>query len=440
MKLIHEWMLHTSLVLTLVLAVWAVGFYWALMEEVNDEVDDSLEDYTEVIVTRSLAGQELPSASIGSNNQYYLREVTEAYAHSHPHIRYADRDVYIREKKEFEPARVLTTIFRSEDGRYHEVEVSTPSIEKNDLRESIFYWMVFLYVSLLLTFICINALIFHRNMRPLYVLLQWLDRYELGKKNLPLNNPTGITEFRTLNEAAVRNAERNERLYEQQKEFIGNASHEMQTPLAICQSRLETLLEEEGLTEHQMGELIKTRRTLQNLTRMNRSLLLLCKIENGQFQTTDRVTWNTLLDTYIDDYRQVFAHRHIDTTVEERGTFVTEMDESLASTLLTNLLKNAFVHNRPEGFIRITIDNDRFTIRNTGVEEPLDTEQIFTRFYHTSGREGSTGLGLPMVEAICRLYRMCVSYRYEDALHVFEVKRTPQHNLSGQLTGHEHPA
>lgn len=423
MKLLHGVVIRTSLVLTVVLALWAVFFYVALIEEVNDEVDDSLEDYTELIIIRSLAGQQLPSAASGSNNQYYLRDVSEAYALSRPHILYEDREVYIKEKKETEPARVLTTIFKTGDGRYREVEVSIPSIEKEDLCEAIFYWVVFLYVTLLLTIILINVLIFHRNMQPIYVLLRWMDGYRLGGKNEPLHNPTRIREFRILNEAVRRNADRSERLYEQQKEFIGNASHEMQTPLAICRNRLEMLVEDETLTEQQLGELLKIHRTLENLTRMNRSLLLLSKIENNQFTEVCPVVWNELLANCLDDYREVYASMHLDVQVEEKGDFGCVMNESLAMTLLTNLLKNAFVHNRPGGVIRLSIDADSFCIRNSGLPEPLDGEQVFMRFYHLHTREGSTGLGLSLVQAICRLYGLSVAYRYADGLHGFEIRK-----------------
>ena len=118
-------------------------------------------------------------------------------------------------------------------------------------------WMIFLYIALLLTIIVINVWVFYRNMRPLYVLLHWLDKYRIGKGNEPLQNNTRVSEFRKLNEAAVRYAERSEQMFEQQKQFIGNASHEMQTPLAICRNRLEMLMEDENLSESQLEELMK---------------------------------------------------------------------------------------------------------------------------------------------------------------------------------------
>ena len=270
MKLIYRIVIRISLLLILVLGVWAVFFYMAMMDEVNDEVDDSLEDYSEVIIIRTLAGEELPSQNTGSNNQYYLREVTEEYADSREDITYKDSMVYIVEKGETEPARILTTIFKDDENRFYELTVSTPSIEKEDLTAAIRNWMIFLYVALLLVIIVVNVWVFQQSMRPLYVLLHWLDGYRIGSKNKPLENDTQITEFRKLNEAAIRNAERSEQLFEQQKQFIGNASHEIQTPLAICRNRLEMMMEDESLSESQLEELMKTHQTLEHITKLNK--------------------------------------------------------------------------------------------------------------------------------------------------------------------------
>ena len=104
-------------------------------------------------------------------------------------------------------------------------------------------------------------------MRPLYVLLHWLDGYQTGKRNKPLSNDTQITEFRKLNEAAIRYVERTEQMFEQQKQFIGNAAHEIQTPLAICRNRLEMLMEDDSLSEKQLEELMKTHQTLEYITK-----------------------------------------------------------------------------------------------------------------------------------------------------------------------------
>lgn len=426
MKLIYYTILRITLALTLILTVWAFFFYVTMIDEINDEVDDSLEDYSETIITRALAGEELPSENNGSNNQYYLTEVTQEYARIHDDIQYKDSMIYIVEKGETEPARILTTIFKDDEGRYYELTVSTPSIEKDDLKDAIQTWIIFLYAALLLCIIGISVWVFYRNMRPLYVLLHWLDSYQAGKKNELLKNDTRITEFRKLNEAAIRYVQRTEQMFEQQKQFIGNASHEIQTPLAICRNRLEMLMEDDSLSEKQLEELIKTHQTLEYITKLNKSLLLLTKIDNGQFSDAKELELNTLLKQYLQDYEEVYDYRNIKVNIMEQGVFNVTMNESLAIALLTNLLKNAFVHNIDGGHIRIIIAKDNITFRNTGIEYPLDKTLIFERFYQGTKKKGSTGLGLAIADSICRLQHLHLKYYFEQGEHCFEISRQPK--------------
>lgn len=194
----------------------------------------------------------------------------------------------------------------------------------------------------------------------------------------------------------------------------------MQTPLAICRNRLEMLMEDDTLTEKQLSELMKTHRTLENLTRLNKSLLLLCKIENRQFTDVKPICLNELLLHYLDDYKEVYAYRRAQVNVHVEDCFRLEMSESLATVLLTNLLKNAFVHTSEGGTIELTFTDSSFEIRNTG-EAPLDKDRIFERFYKEGKKEGSTGLGLALVDSICKAYRLRLSYRFEDGMHIFTI-------------------
>lgn len=423
MKLLYRIILRISVILTLIIGIWAVFFYIAVIEEVNDEVDDSLEDYSEAIIIRALAGEELPAKDNGSNNQYYLTEISKEYAISHQEISYKDSMIYITEKEETEPARILTTIFKDEGGKYYELAVSTPNIEKEDLKRAIQGWVIFLYIILLLIIVLICTWVFHRSMKPLYILLHWLDEYHIGKNNHPLNNSTKITEFQKLNEAAIRNAERSEYLFEQQKQFIGNASHEIQTPLAICRNRLEMLMEDETLSEKQLEELIKTHQTLEYITKLNKSLLLLSKIDNGQFSEVKEMDLNVTLKQYLEDYKEVYAYREIELTLEEKGVFQISMNESLAVVLLTNLLKNAYIHNIDGGHIHIEITNSSIRFRNSGVKQGLDATHIFERFYQGNKKEGSTGLGLAINDSICKLQQLTLRYDFDHEEHCFEISQ-----------------
>lgn len=413
--------MHFLIWVTVVLIGWAVFFYLGMMAEINDEVDDSLEDYSELIIIRSLSGQQLPLNDNGSNNQYFMREVSEEYAMSHPGIIYKDSMIYIKEKKETEPARILTSIFKDRHNHYHELFVYTPAIEKADLKLSIFYLLVILLVSLLLVVLLIYICVFRYSMKPFYRLLEWLDNYRLGVRNVPLDNPTLTTEFQKMNEAVNRFASHSEEVFEQQKLFIGNASHEIQTPLAVCMNRLEILLEDDSLTENQMGEIVKTYQTLEYVNKLNKSLLLLSKIDNSQFVEEKLVDINKLVYKYLEDYRDVFSYKKMNVEIEENGVFTVKMNEVLATVMITNLLKNAFVHNVVNGSFVIQMDSNHVVFRNTADGNPLDKDNIFKRFYQGHKKEGSTGLGLALVEAVCRHSKLDIHYLYDEGMHVFKL-------------------
>lgn len=422
MRLVYRIVLHMSWALSLLLAAWAVLFYFTMIEEINDEVDDSLENYAEMLVKRSLTGRELPAAFSGSNNGYYLHDVSAGYASSRPHLVFSDEEIFIPEKDEVEPARVLRTIFRDSAGRYRELTVMTPSIEKDDLQEAILWWIVCLYLFLLLTILLVNVLVLHRTLRPLYALLRWFDGYTVGGKNPPLANDTKVVEFRRLNEAASRYAARAESLFERQKQFIGNASHEMQTPLAICRNRLEMLVDDgTALSEAQLGQIVKVQRTLDYLVRLNRSLLLLSKIENGQFPETEPVDMNALVRRTAEEMDEIYAARGMRFELREQGDLTVCMNPSLAASLVTNLLKNAYVHGDKGGAVTVTLTTHGLCVCNSGEGGALDAEHIFERFYQGTKKEGSTGLGLALVDAVCRLYSLRVEYAYINRCHCFTV-------------------
>ena len=422
MKLVCRILLHLAWALSLLQAAWAVLFYVTMIDEINDEMDDALEARAEVILTRVLAGRELPAPASEGNNAYFLNEVSAEYAAAQPRERYSDEEIFIPERDDEEPARVLRKVFHDRDGRWYELTVMTPTIEKEDLREAILGWIVSLYLFLLGMILLVTVVVLYRTMRPLYALLRWLDGYTVGAQNPPLVVETSVTEFRRLNDAARRYAERAEETFERQKQFIGNASHEMQTPLAVCRNRLEMLVDDAPtLTEEQLGEIAKVQRTLDYLVRLNRSLLLLSKIDNGQFPETEAVDMNALVRRTAEDMEEIYAYRNMRFTLADEGPLTVRMNPSLAGSVVANLVKNAFVHGDAGGEIVVTVAPRRLTVANSGAGGPLDAGHIFDRFYQGAKKEGSTGLGLAVVDAVCRLYGLKIAYSHADGRHCFTV-------------------
>ena len=427
MKLITRIAIRLTLALAPLMTLWAVLFYFTMIEEINDEMDDNLESYSETIIVRMLSHQELPPLNSGSNNSYSIKPVDPQYASIHDGITYSDVEVYIPEREEYEPARVLTTIFEDVEGQYYELRVASPSFERDELAASILQWLVLIYLALLAMSIIITLIVLRRSMRPLYDLLNWLDRYQPGHKHEAVPNDTTIPEFRQLNEAAQKAVERSEHLFEQQKSFIGNASHELQTPLAVIGNRIEWIIDNTNPTEEQIEQLVGINHSLAHIVKLNRTLLLLTKIDNGQFPETSEVDIAALIRNEAEIYDEIFEERNIKCNIVGADSLVVEMNHTLATTLVGNLIRNAYIHS-PEGSqIDISINYDKLVIRNDGTE-PLDAERVFNRFYRATKREGSTGLGLALVKAIGDYYSLGVEYRFENGKHIFSIFRPKKLN------------
>lgn len=421
MQFIYRIALRLTAVLLPLMAVWGALFYFTMVDEIRDEADDALEDYSAMIISRILAGEALPQENDGSNNSFEVHAVDSDYAATHPHLSYRDENIYIPDKREKEPARVLTSIFSDAEGQFYELMVMTPTFEKNDLFEAVLGWIVVLYVALLVIVLTITMIIFRRGLQPLYDLLHWLDAYRPGGRPERVPNNTDVEEFRRLNVALQQAVDRSEELFERQSQFIGNASHELQTPLAIIGNRVEWLLDSTTITEEEAGELFKIKKTLSRAVRLNKTLLLLTKIDNGQFPESMEVDLVQMIRESAESYGDVYAEREVSVTQSLPAEFKVEMNESLAATLVTNLIKNAFVHSSNGSEVHISIAGRTLTISNAG-EEPLDKEHIFERFYQAARKEGSTGLGLALVAAICRYYNLRLEYFFADGKHHFEVE------------------
>jgi signal transduction histidine kinase len=259
------------------------------------------------------------------------------------------------------------------------------------------------------------------NMRPLYKLLNWIDEYEPGSPASKVPSQTDIVEFRKLATAVQDAVNRFETQYEERKIFIGNASHELQTPLAVCSNRIEMLLDRNDLNEEIAGELVKIHRSLSGLVKLNKTMLLLAKIENGQFPQTSEIDMTTIAEGCIELYKETHAHRNLDVEIDGNTRFSMYMDEQMASVLIGNLIKNAFLYTPQDGQISLTFTENGFSIANSG-EAPLDREKVFRRFYQPAGRrEGSTGLGLALVYSVCINNGLDISYNFLGGKHIFDI-------------------
>lgn len=419
MKLLNTVLARLAVALLPILALWSVVFYFTMVDEINDETDDSLEGYAELIIRRTLAGRELPAVGDGSNNSYTL----DFLGHDTgvvPSMQYSDSLIYIHEKRETEPARVLTAHFADGAGAMYRLQVFMPTFEREDLLSAVFWHILALFAVIVLTIFLATIFVFHRSMRPLYGLLRWLDHYVPGNGVDNFPETPSVMEFRKLIDSVRSTIARAENYFEQQKQFLGNASHELQTPLAVLGNRIEWILDNTALSEEQATELHKMQVSLRRLVRLNRTLLLLTKIDNGQFPDAVDVNLAQLISDEAELYGDVYAGRGLVCEISLPQQIMVRMNEELASVFVTNLLKNAFVHSPDDGKIFITFVDGCLLFENSG-SEPLDSTRLFDRFYK-QGKSGSTGLGLALVGSIARSYNIDVNYSFADGKHRFAVK------------------
>lgn len=421
MKLLYKITLTLLVPLSLTIGIWGWLSYRTMSKKIHADTDLILKSYSSDIIMRLLSGKELPERFNGAYNTYYIQSLTPEEAAESPAVEYGEAEAFLKSQEDFASSRIRSQIFQDNEGNFRKITVSLPTFEQDMLIEHVFWWTMLLFIVLLASVLAIGLVLLNYNMKPLYRLLDWIDRYEPGVQGTKVPSDTDIVEFRKLASAIEHAVTRFETQYEERKIFIGNASHELQTPLAVCSNRIEMMLEHPDMTEALAEEMIKVHRSLSGLIRLNKTLLLLSKIENGQFPQTADVDMNALAKESIELHQEIYDHKNIAAKIDGEDRFVHRIDEQMASVLIGNLVKNAFLYTPSGGTINVTMSKTGFSISNTG-NAPLDKDKVFRRFYQPSGRkEGATGLGLALAYSVCMNNGMDITYDFINDRHIFSI-------------------
>ena len=421
MKLLSYTYRKLALLLFLLMAVWGVLFYYAIIDEVVDETDDTLENYGEILMESALHDPSILETEGSLMSFYKFTPISEEEGRHYRQVFY-DATVYIELEDEDEPVRVMCTAFRMPDGQYYELKLMISILERDDMVEAMLWYLGALFLLFLICTSIGIQLVLKGVFRPLHRLLDWLHCIQPGKEVPPLDNPTKIREFRQLSDAALDMGTRSYKAYEEQKQFIENASHELQTPLAIVRGKVELLAESEGMTEQQMEQLDEIYATLGRAVKLNKSLLLLSRIENGQYTEMEDVSVDEILDELLPDLMDIYEHKQVRLIRKrEEQPFIIRCNHSLAQILVSNLVKNSLLHNREEGELQVLTTPTSLVIKNTG-DVPLDGEKLFRRFYHgMDGKKDSTGLGLAIARSIALSSSLKLTYEWQDGMHTFRL-------------------
>ena len=292
--------------------------------------------------------------------------------------------------------------------------------ETENLNRSIIIISLTTIVAILIVSLLINRWLLRRLWKPFYLTLDGLEKYRLGKKLSPTFETNSIHEFNLLNQTINRFIRDAEKEFFILKEFTENASHELQTPLAIVQSTLDVLIQDESLSESQSRSLQNAYMAIQKMSKLNQSLLLLNKIENKQFADVIAFDFKTLVVEKMTNWQELWQGRDLHISASLHSAMIS-MNEQLADIMLNNLFSNAARHCVEGGDIHLVLTSDLFEISNTARSGPLDAEKLFKRFSKMDQSTDQHGLGLSIIKQITEVSHMQVTYAYSNGKHIFSI-------------------
>ena len=257
--------------------------------------------------------------------------------------------------------------------------------------------------------------------KPFYKTLHQIESFEIDKTKQPDFTETDIEEFNRLNTSIKKLIEKNTIIYKSQKEFIENAAHELQTPLAVFQVKIDTLIQRSDVTQEQSEILGSLNENVSRLNRLNKNLLLLSKMENDSYSDKQTISLTNYIQKNLDFFTEQAKAKSLIIKMELQKDFEIKSNPVLAEVLISNLFLNAIKHNIEGGQISIAMQENKLVFSNSGQPSPLNTDKLFKRFSKSNPSEQGTGLGLSIVKKIADINNWTVAYNYENNLHSFSI-------------------
>lgn len=279
---------------------------------------------------------------------------------------------------------------------------------------------VFFFVVIVVGLLYLNRKLSASIWKPFRGTLDQLKTFNLNSQNKIVFPASDTSEFEELNQSLYKLIERNVSAYKTQKEFTENASHELQTPLAIIKNKLDLLLQDQNLTEKQYRLAEDMNRALTRSSRINKNLLLLAKIDNNQFDNTETISFDHLLDQSIAILEEHFEQKNISVQESISKDVKVNGNSILCEILINNLIINAIRHTSPGGAIAVSLTQSAFEISNSGTDR-LNPDLLFKRFSKLSTDNSGSGLGLSIIQEICKFHHWKINYRFENNQHIFTV-------------------
>lgn len=279
---------------------------------------------------------------------------------------------------------------------------------------------VFFFIIIVVGLLFLNRRLSETIWEPFRRTLEKLKTFSLNHQNNIEFEKTDTSEFEELHASLNKLIEHSISVYQTQKEFTENASHELQTPLAIIKHKLDILLQDEHLTEKQYQITEDINKALTRSSRINKDLLLLAKIDNQQFDSSEKIEIDGLITQSIEIFEEHLQQKNIIVQTEISPATEVNGNSSLTEVLINNLFVNAIRHTEKGGNISVKLTDQYFKISNSGTEK-LNTDLLFKRFSRLSTDNNGSGLGLAIIQQICKFHHWEIDYKFENNNHIFSI-------------------
>lgn len=322
----------------------------------------------------------------------------------------------INNTEKYELYRQLTSL-ETLQGKTYRIITRSSLVRNQDFILAVTLSVGIVVFLLIVTVYFVNTIIMRSAWLPFYENLEILKNFSV-ETNKPIHlRESNIDEFQELNNSLTKLTNKINSDFNNLKEFTENASHEMQTPLAIMHSKSEVLLQSDNLTKQQVSQIKVIYQSVQRLSKLNKTLLLLSKIENRQFKDLEPIKVNEIIEKQIEIFEDFIENKNL--TVIEKSTLEVEINANpmLFEMVISNLISNAIKHNKEGGKIEIQTTNLFISVSNSGEPSKLASSSLFERFKKDSNAANSFGLGLAIVKKICDNYNWKITHSYVEDQH-----------------------
>lgn len=416
MKLISKTLIYYLLISLPLLIVAGLLSYFLIKSELRDGTDETLlnEKVNAEKLIHSLKATNiiyLSSDSLSNIKLVNSQRLTTGFS---------DTLIFNKQESENVSARLLRSYY-TVDGSNYQITVLKTTMEEEELLEGILTTFALIVGFLIVAFVIVNWLISKTLWKPFYRTLSRLNMYDIKNHDHQHFNSEKTIEFNQLNDALNKMMDKIYTDYIQQKEFTENASHEMQTPLAVVKANLSLLMQSPNLKEDEMNRLQTIENTIKKLSSLNKALILLSKIENNQFNESETISVKAIVTRLTDNFAEVLESKGLKIDINLADDVFIKMNPTLAEILVSNLLQNAIRHNVENGKIAIELKGKQLAITNTGEQLSIAKEELFTRFKKNDASKESLGLGLAIVKSICKSNNLEISYAFQNNTHSFVI-------------------